>query len=375
MRVLIAPDKFKGTLTARQAADAIACGWRRICPRDELVRLPISDGGDGFGLVLAGLRRARPVRTATVDAAGRRCLAQWWWNAAERTAIIESARVIGLAQLPPGKFQPFNLDTRGLAALLQAAAKRGVRRCLIGIGGSATNDAGFGLAQGLGWQFLNKNGTPLKHWRELNQLARVLQPSARRWPKELIVAVDVQNKLLGAKGCTRVYGPQKGLRSQDFSEAEAGLRQLARVMRQTLGRDVAATPGAGAAGGLGFGLVAFAGATMTPGFELVAQEAGLAKQLRRADLVITGEGRIDRSTLMGKGVGELAALCRKADVPCVALGGAIENRLTLAGKFAFAGALTDLTSPTRARAEAKVWLEKLASQAAQHLTTPLFKLV
>ncbi len=197
MRVLIAPDKFKGTLTARQASDAIACGWRHIRPRDELVRLPISDGGDGFGLVLAGLRHARPMRTTTVDAAGRRCLAQWWWNAAEQTAIIESARVIGLAQLPLGKFHPFELDTRGLAVLLRAAAKHGARRCLIGIGGSATNDAGFGLAQGLGWQFLKINGTPITHWRELNQLAKVIQPSARVWPAGLTVAVDVQNKLLG----------------------------------------------------------------------------------------------------------------------------------------------------------------------------------
>lgn len=373
MRVLIAPDKFKGTLTARQAAVAIARGWKRVRPRDAITLLSVSDGGDGFGLVLAGLRRVRPVQTTTVDAAGRRCVARWWWDSASRTAIIESAVVIGLAQLPPGRFHPFELDTRGLAVLLRAAARRGVRRCLVGVGGSATNDAGFGLAQGLGWRFLKKDGAPIERWRDLNHLAKVIHPGSREGPAEVIVAVDVQNKLLGPRGCTRVYGPQKGLRPRDFSKAEACLRQLAKVLHRTLGRDVAAIPGAGAAGGLGFGLAAFAGAEMTSGFELVAREAGLAAQLRRADLVITGEGRIDRSTLMGKGVGELAAHCRKAGVPVVALGGAIENRRALARKFAFVGALTDLTSPSRARAGAKAWLEKLASQAARQWTAHSLK--
>jgi glycerate kinase len=331
--------------------------------------LPISDGGDGFGPVLAGLRNVRPVQTTTVDAAGRRCVARWWWDSAGRTAIIESARVIGLAMLPPGKFHPFELDTRGLAALLRAAAKRGVRRCLIGIGGSATNDGGFGLARGLGWRFLEKDGTPIESWRNLDRLATAVPPISLEWPAAVTVAVDVQNPLLGQRGCTRIYGPQKGMRPQDFAEAEACLRQVARVMRRTLGRDIAAVPGAGAAGGLGFGLVAFAGANLTPGFELVAQEAGLTAQLRRADLVITGEGRLDGSTLMGKGVGELAAQCGKLGLPCVALGGDLKDRKILAKKFEFVGALTDLTSSEHAQTEAKLWLEKLASQVAEHFAT------
>jgi len=368
MRVLIAPDKFKGTLTARQAAAAMARGWKRVRPRDVVVILPISDGGDGFGPVLAGLRRVRRVQTATVDAAGRRCLASWWWDSADRLAIIESARVIGLAQLPPGKFHPFELDTRGLAALLRAAARRGARNCLVGIGGSATNDGGFGLALGLGWRFLEKNGTPIEHWRDLDRLATVVAPDARMLQLKVVVAVDVQNKLLGPLGCTRVYGPQKGLRLRDFTVAEACLRQLAKVMRKTLGRDVAAAAGTGAAGGLGFGFAAFVGAEMRLGFELMAQEAGLTTRLRQTDLVITGEGRMDRSTLMGKGAGELAAQCRDDGVPCVVLGGDVTDRDKLMKKFALVGALTDLTSPKRARAGAKFWLEKLASRTARYFT-------
>jgi glycerate kinase len=364
MRVLIAPDKFKGSLTALQAAQAIARGWKRIHPRDDIDLLPISDGGDGFGLVLAGLRPMRTVRTVTVDAAGRRCLVRWWWDVSEKTAVIESASVIGLAQLPPGKFHPFDLDTRGLAALFRAAAKRDIRRCLIGIGGSATNDAGFGLARALGWRFRAKDGTNIEYWRNLDRLAKVERPALREWPAKILVAVDVQNPLLGPLGASRIYGPQKGLRPLDFDRAEASLRQLASVMRQFLGRDLAAIAGAGAAGGLGFGLAAFTGATLTPGFELVAQESDLEARLRHTDLVITGEGRIDRSSLMGKATGELANCCRTAGVPCIALGGEVEKCKILAGKFAWLGALTDLTAPSLARSAANGWLVKLASRAA-----------
>jgi glycerate kinase len=365
MRVLIAPDKFKGSLTASEAAKAMARGWKQVRPRDAVDLLPISDGGDGFGLVLAGLRKMQVARSVTIDAAGRRRLARWWWDSTEKTAVIESAGIIGLAKLPPGKFHPFELDTRGLGALLRAAAKRKARRCLIGIGGSATNDGGFGLARALGWRFLEKDGTPIDCWCHLDQLATVVRPASRLWPAELLVAVDVQNPLLGALGCTRIFGPQKGLRPRDFSHAEACLRRLAKVMHDFLGHNIATKPGAGAAGGLGFGLAAFAGAALTPGFELVAHEAGLEARLRQVDLVITGEGLIDRSSLMGKATGELATRCRTAGIPCIALGGGVKDSKALAKNFAWHGALTELTTPTLARAAAKVWLEKLAALAAK----------
>lgn len=269
--------------------------------------------------------------------------------------------------LPPGRFHPFQLDTHGLAAVLRAAAKRGARRCVVGIGGSATNDGGFGLARGLGWRFFDGKGEEIMCWTELGRLARIERPHVRAWPNQVIVAVDVQNRLLGARGCTRVYGPQKGLRTRDFPKVEAALRRLAAVLRKQFGTDVANQCGAGAAGGLGFGLVAFAGAKLTPGFELVAREAKLDAQLARADLVITGEGRLDGSTLMGKGVGELAARCHSLGVDCIALGGDVAGREKLAGKFSFVGALTDLTSSARAQAEAKLWLERLAQETARQI--------
>lgn len=372
MRVLIAPDKFKGTLTASEAATAIARGWKRARPSDELTLLPISDGGDGFGSVLADLRGAKAMRSVVIDAAGRRCTVRWWWDAATETAIIESARVIGLAMLPQGKFHPFQLDTRGLGMVLRAAAKRGARRCILGIGGSATNDGGFGMARELGWKFFDSHGNRIGRWPQLKSLARIEPPAKRDWPAHIAVAVDVRNRLLGPAGCTRVYGPQKGLRARDFAAAEAALRKLSEVLRTQSGRALANQPGAGAAGGLGFGLLAFGGAQLAPGFELIARESKLDAALRRTDLVITGEGRLDRSTLMGKGVGELAARCRKLKVPCIALGGDVADRTNLANHFQHIGALTDLTSPAKARANAKRWLARLATLSARQLQSRTF---
>jgi glycerate kinase len=363
MNVLILPDKFKGTLTAHAAAQAIAAGWRRGRTGDFLSLLPMSDGGDGFGDVLGGLMGAREQKVRTVDAAHRPCVARWWWEPKTRTAVIESAAAIGLAMLPPGGFHPFALDTFGLGAVIEAAAAKGARRCLMGIGGSATNDGGFGVARALGWRFLDREGRPIEQWTHLERLARIQAPRRRRRFGRWLVAVDVQNPLLGPRGATRVYGPQKGLAPGDFARAESCLRRLACVVKEQFGRSLAGAPGAGAAGGLGFGLLAFAGARLEPGFDLFARQASLARRLRQADLVITGEGAIDRSTLMGKGVGEIASRCAQLHIPCLGLTGvvAVPARQRT---FARLGALSELTSVAEARAKAAFWLRRLAHQAA-----------
>src|SRR5438128_940747 len=192
LNVLIIPDKFKGTLTAGAAAEAIARGWRRARPDDSLEVVPMTDGGDGFGEVISQLLKAKGQRTRTVDAAHRSCAAEWWWAREHKTAIIESAQVIGLAMLPPKQFHPFAVDTFGLGALLRAAIDRGATRCLVGVGGSATNDAGFGLARALGWQFLDRCGQPIEQWTGLERLAHIRAPKRHRWFKALRGAVDVQ---------------------------------------------------------------------------------------------------------------------------------------------------------------------------------------
>lgn len=366
MKVIIAPDKFKGTLTAHAAAEAIRCGWAAARPQDKIELLAMSDGGEGFGEIVGTLLGGKIQTTKTVDAAHRPIEAQWWWHAESKTAIIEAARVNGLAHLPPGKFHPFELDTFGLGALIRAAAGQGARKCLVGVGGSATNDGGLGLARALGWNFFNAHGGRIERWTELHDLAEVRPPERIEWFDEMNVAVDVQNPLLGQGGCTRVYGLQKGLRPEDFDFAERCLGRLAAVFTREFHRDLATLPGAGAAGGLGFGLMAFGGGRFEPGFSLFARCAQLAERLLGAQLVITGEGAIDAQTFMGKGVGELALLCRQQNVPCLGLGGVVPDRESAREYFHKTCALTpDFASPAEAVANAAHWLEQAAARAAR----------
>lgn len=363
-RILIVPDKFKGSLSARQAASAIACGWRRARPQDALELLPMSDGGDGFGELLSVLVRGRTRKQATLDATHRPLQAIWWWQPKEKIAIIESAKVNGLAMLPRGKFHPFQLDTFGLGKLLAAAAKAGARKCVIGIGGSSTNDGGFGLARALGWKFLDGRGSELLEWWQLTELAQVRPPS-KALTLRVVVAVDVRNPLLGRNGCTRVYGPQKGLRETDFAFAEKCLARMASCLKAQHGIDTAKIPGAGAAGGLGFGLMAFAGATAESGFDMFASYAQLENRIRAADLVITGEGSMDQQTAMGKGVGQVGRLCQKCHVPCVALAGKAEKAVRTSRLFYDVRALTDRASEPKAQAQAGKLLEQLAREIGQ----------
>lgn len=362
--VLVAPDKFKGTLTAGQAAEAIAKGWRGARAEDRLELLPITDGGDGFGEIVSGLMEATPQTTKTVDAAHRSCTATWWWHEQSKTAIIESARIIGLAQLPPKKYHPFELDTCGLGEVLLAAVEKGARACLVGIGGSATNDGGFGVAGAMGWQFFNDHDKKILRWTELHSLAQIRPPDKQRLFERVTVAVDVQNPLLGAQGCTRIYGPQKGLKPEDFEFSERCLEQLSVILSKELHLNCSEEPGAGAAGGLGYGLRCFLGAKLEPGFNLFARYANLERRLGNVDLVITGEGAIDNSSGMGKGVGELAALCKRRNVRCIGIGGVV----TAGGDLEKTYALTpDFVPQEEALANAAVHLEALAQKAAKEL--------
>jgi glycerate kinase len=268
------------------------------------------------------------------------------------------------AELLPHQFHPFQLDTFGLGAVMHAAAKKGAKRCLIGLGGSATNDGGFGLARALGWEFLDRRGEMIEQWTGLGKLEQIRVPRRQRWFSAVVAATDVQNRLLGQRGATRVYGPQKGLRARDFALAERCLGRLARVVKQQFGDDYARVPGSGAAGGLGFGLLAFLGAELAPGFDLFARQAELEKRLRAADLVLTGEGAIDRSTLMGKGVGQIAQRCRQLKIPCIGLAGMLSRDLGSGAGFTQAHALTELTTAARAKAKPAYWLERLARLVA-----------
>ena len=266
--------------------------------------------------------------------------------------------------LPRGKYHPFELDTYGLGSVLRAAAKHGASRCIVGIGGSATNDGGFGMARALGWRFFNTHEEDVVRWTELHHLSVIRPPPQTRLFDELIVAVDVQNPLLGPSGCTRIYGPQKGL--TEFELPERCLARLASLMETELKISNALVPGAGAAGGLGYGLMSFLGAKMEPGIDIFERHSSLADRVKNSQLVLTGEGALDEQTLMGKGVGEIANVCRRHAVPCIGLAGVVPEPEKAKAKFTATYALTpSFTDKDSAMREPAVWLERLAAKAAQ----------
>jgi len=207
----------------------------------------------------------------------------------------------------------------------------------------------------------------IERWTDLHTLSQIKIPQRERWFEELSVAVDVNNPLLGPTGCTRVYGPQKGLKESDFEFAERCLSSLAAVAQQELHLTTATEPGAGAAGGLGFGLRTFLGATLVPGFELFGRLADLAARIEKADMVVTGEGAIDEQTLMGKGVGELAGLCRKLNKPCVGLAGIVTDEEKARNLFTHVQSITAITTGDDAKAHAGQWLQEIASRTAQRV--------
>jgi glycerate kinase len=366
MKVLIIPDKFKGTLTAQQAAEAIAAGWNQARPDDDLQLLPMSDGGDGFGEVISHLLGGALQHCKTVNAAHQEINAPWWWVPASRTAIVESAQVNGLAMLPTGKYHPFQLDTFGLGKMFaEIFILHPVQHLIVGIGGSATNDGGFGMALALGFNFKSADLAEIRSWTELESLHTILPPKTISRVR-LTIATDVQNPLLGPEGAARIYGPQKGLTPADFPKAEACLQNLASTVKKDLHIDVENEPGTGAAGGLGYGLRAFLNAQFESGFHLFARLANLEALISTADLIVTAEGSIDASTSMGKGAGAVAILAKKAGKPAIALAGSIrEPPSTFASVHSI---VPEIATLDQALAHPSTHLRSLAHKAAEQLT-------
>jgi glycerate 2-kinase len=337
MRIVIAPNAFKGSLSALDAAQAIAEGVRVATPDAELVVLPIADGGDGTvdALVAAAHGEHRSLRVRgplgePVDAT---------YGVIDRgsTAVIEMATAAGLALLPQKKRDPRVTTTYGVGELMQAAYDNGARHFIVGIGGSATNDGGAGMAQALGYHLLDEQGHELAPGGlALKRLARIhIGGVHANWKQtDLQVASDVSNPLTGPNGASAVYGPQKGATPEMVTELDAALVRLAEVIRRDLGVDVELLPGAGAAGGLGAGLVAFAGARLRPGAEMVMEALKLDEKLDSAELVITGEGRLDAQTArFGKGPAAVARHARNAGIPVIGIAGSLADESELAQLF------------------------------------------
>lgn len=325
MKIVIAPDSFKESLGAAEVAAAIARGWRSVCPDAEIVLKPMADGGEGTVDVLlaatGGTRRASRV----AGPLGEPLLAHWGWLD-DATAVIEMAAASGLHRVPPARRDIDRACSRGTGELIRAALDAGARRLILGLGGSATNDGGSGLLRALGVRFLDAAGAALPPGgAALARLQRLdidgLDPRLRTVRVEL--AADVDNPLCGPQGASAVFGPQKGASPAQVAALDAALARFAQVAAQTLGADHSQTPGAGAAGGLGFAAVAFLGARFRPGIELVAELSALAEAVRGADLVITGEGRLDAQSLHGKAPLGVARIAQAAGVPVIVLAGSL----------------------------------------------------
>jgi len=323
MKILIAPDKFKGTLDAREVAQNIAKGLRDVLSDADIEIIPMADGGEGTAEAICDARGCSWVQCKAHDPLGREIYARYGWIDREKLAVTEMSEAAGMRRLSESERDPIRATTFGVGEMLLDATKRGANEIVIGLGGSATNDGGFGMARALGFRFLGAGDREIKRVVELALLERIQRPKGREELKRrrIIAAVDVKNPLLGENGATQVFGPQKGASKSDLDNLERALTRLADVVATEFGFDYRDEAGAGAAGGLGFGLLSFCDATIRPGFQVVAEAVGLELKMKDVDVVITGEESLDRQTLEGKTPVGVARLARKFGKPVFAFVG------------------------------------------------------
>lgn len=369
MRILIACDKFKGTLSAAQANAAIAQGL----VGDEVQCQAIADGGEGTAALLGEALQGVAQTVQVAGPLGATTAAQLWvvenFEQNKRLAIFDMSTASGLQLIPAKQHNPWQASTFGTGQLLLAAQAAGAEQVLLGLGGSATNDGGAGLANALGFQFHDAQSRLIADIPgSLPQAIKLLAPESLQLP-EITALSDVSNPLLGPQGATSTFGAQKGISPAMQSEQEQRLAHLVELTSQCLGTHHELSAGSGAAGGLGFGLLSFAQAQIKPGFDLLAQLLQLDRMVQQADLVITGEGSLDLQSLHGKGPAALAALARQHGKPCIAICGRTDHSPALAEHFAqvlalvagdapapidSAAALTALTSAARS-----TWADKV----------------
>jgi glycerate kinase len=326
MRALIAPQEFKGTLSGHQAAEAIARGVRAARPTWTLDAAPLADGGPGTMDALLAARGGERHTAVVEDPLGRPVNATFAILLPDRTGVVEMAQASGLWRLTPEERDPYRASSYGTGQLIRAAMEAGCRTVIVGAGGSATNDGGAGTVEALGVRLLDGAGEPIpRGGAALAHLERIeldrLHPALRE--TELRVATDVRNPLLGPTGATSIFGPQKGADTPALEALERALARFAQLVAETTGRDVSAEEGVGAAGGLAFGLMALAGARIAGGFDEVSRALDLPRRLASADVVITGEGRLDAQTPFGKGPGAVAREARRLGKHVVCFAGTV----------------------------------------------------
>ena len=325
MKILIAPDKFKGSLSAREVAKNIAAGLRDVLPGAKVDMMPMADGGEGTAEVIGDALDSHWVNCAAHDPLGREIDARYAWIEHRKLAIMEMSEAAGMRRLSGDERDPVRANTFGVGEMLIAAARRAADQIIIGLGGSATNDGGFGMARALSFRFFAGDKELAGDVSELQKLTRIQAPVAAAVPaamsslqatrlplqEKIIAAVDVRNPLLGRNGATQIFGRQKGASEEKIDMLERALTRFADIVARDLKVDCREEPGAGAAGGLGFGLMSFCGAGIRPGFDVVAEAVKLEAKMKDVDVIITGEGSLDRQTLEGKTPAGVAQLGRK----------------------------------------------------------------
>ncbi len=326
MKIVIAPDSYKESLSALQAGKEIESGFLEIFPHAKTLIIPIADGGEGTVEALVGATNGRLYKVSVTGPLGNRVDAFFGMDDSGEIAFIEMAAASGLPLVPPGLRNPLNTTSRGTGELIAEALEKGVSRLILGIGGSATNDGGAGMLQALGVKLLDRQGREVApgggalldlHAIDMSNL----DPRLR--DVQIDVACDVDNPLTGPRGASAVFGPQKGATPEMVEELDRALSHFAAVIRRQLGIEVASVPGGGAAGGMGAAMIAFLGARLRPGIDIVMEASGLESVIRDADLVITGEGRIDSQTLSGKVPLGVARLAKRHGKPVIAIAGSL----------------------------------------------------
>ncbi|NOY58500.1 MAG: glycerate kinase [Calditrichaeota bacterium] len=377
MKLVIAPDSFKGSLSAFHVCEAIEKGVRSALPDCEIVKIPLADGGEGTVDALVHATDGSFVTSGVVDPLGNPIQAEWGFLGDGETAVIEMAAASGLPLVPQDKRNPLETTTFGTGQLIAAAVKKGCRKIIVGIGGSATTDFGTGMAQALGVKFFRKDGSEITqkmNGRLMGEVATIDTSGLAGALKEteILTACDVENPLLGANGAVYTYSPQKGADAEICRALEKNMENIAKVVAHKV-RDVRDIPGAGAAGGLGGGLVAFLNAQLQPGIRLVLDACNFSRKIENAQYIFTGEGRIDEQTVFGKTIAGVTDAARKQNIPVIALAGSVDISGTSMQKLGVTAAFSICDKPMGLQ-EAMASSERLLARTAEQIVRVILHL-
>ena len=324
MNVLVAVDKFKGSLTSFEASSIIKSAILGVKPKYKVSTFPMADGGDGFSKVLKFYLKTKTVNLNTVDPLHRKVKGHYEWDSEGKTAIIELAVASGIVLLNKQELDPLSTSTFGTGILINHAIKKGAKRIILGLGGSATNDGGIGIASALGFQFKDAMGNTLTPCGSALSKIRTIEKPFKRIAVSILIACDVNNPLFGKNGAAYIYAPQKGANPEQVKALDKGLMNLSKIIEKDTGRNISKIPGAGAAGGVPAFLNGYFNCSMMNGIDLVIKYSNINKLLKKTNLLITGEGKIDNQSISGKVVGSLVEIANKNKVSVLLIAGMSE---------------------------------------------------